>query len=357
MADRGKNLLLTAATVFLTLALCEVGLRLWHGVSLLNFSNFSSNRPIQFNLSGAVRYDPVLGWSLKDDVDDPDFHTLEYGIRRNNVGQTGLRPGNILAVGSSFTAGTEVADEQTWPAQLERLTGRPVDNAAVPAFALDQFVLRAEQLLPVARPRVLLIGLGERAIEWIGYSAWRAPKPFFTVERGTLVAHNIPVLLPAPNVDPFEPVKAILGHSHLVHRLMSRLYPDVWHSNARDMYRVRNNPVDVSCRLLQRLKQKTDKLEIRAVIVSEIWSEEIMAADAAPAKLRLVEQCAQGMGYQLADTFGLFRAIHKAEPKRLDEYYVFTNSRPVHFSELGNRRVAEIVAVTLAVEPTLAGGR
>ena len=357
MADRGKNLLLTAATVFLTLALCEVGLRLWHGVSLLNFSNFSSNRPIQFNLSGAVRYDPVLGWSLKDDVDDPDFHTLEHGIRRNNVRQTGLRPGNILAVGSSFTAGTEVADEQTWPAQLERLTGRPVDNAAVPAFALDQFVLRAEQLLPVARPRVLLIGLGERAIEWIGYSAWRAPKPFFTVERGTLVAHNIPVLLPAPNVDPFEPVKAILGHSHLVHRLMSRLYPDVWHSNARNMYRVRNNPVDVSCRLLRRLKEETDKREIRTVLVSETRAQDIMSTDAPPARLRLVEECAQRMGYQLVDTFGMFKAAYKADPKRLNEYYIFTKGRPIHFSESGNRRVAEIVAAALAAEPTLAERR
>src|SRR2546426_11643735 len=105
LTERGKNLLLTAATVLLALAVCEVGLRVWHGISPFDFSNFRKGNPIQFNLGGTVRYDPVLGWSLKDDVDNPDFHTLRHGIRRNSAGQTGLRPGNILAVGSSFTVG------------------------------------------------------------------------------------------------------------------------------------------------------------------------------------------------------------------------------------------------------------
>src|SRR2546430_12739713 len=72
-------------------------------------------------------------------------YTTLFRSRRNSAAQTGLRAGNILAVGSSFTFGAEVADDQSWPAQLERLTGRPVDNAAVGGHALDQIVLRSEE--------------------------------------------------------------------------------------------------------------------------------------------------------------------------------------------------------------------
>src|SRR6266852_8734869 len=112
MAERIKNLLLTVATVCLTLLLCEFSLRLWHGVSPLDFSNFRDKWVVRVHLADTVRYDPNLGWALKDGLNDPDFHTLEYGIRRNRPEQTGLRPGNILVVGSSFTAGWDVADAQ-----------------------------------------------------------------------------------------------------------------------------------------------------------------------------------------------------------------------------------------------------
>jgi len=53
-------------------------------------------------------------------------------------------------------------------------------------------------------------------------------------------------------------------------------------------------------------------------------------------------------------SFGAFRADYKADPKRLDEYYVMTNWSPGHFSELGNRRIAETVAAALADDPVLA---
>ena len=52
----------------------------------------------------------------------------------------------ILAVGDSFTFGDEVNDGQTWPAQLQLLTGRRVLNGGVSGYGFDQIVLRAEQL-------------------------------------------------------------------------------------------------------------------------------------------------------------------------------------------------------------------
>jgi lysophospholipase L1-like esterase len=346
LTERGKAWLLTVTSVCLTLLACETALRLKHGISPLDFSNFRQT-PRPFDLFGTGRYDPTLGWVLKEGVDWPGLHTLEHGIRRNSAGQSGLRPGNILAVGSSFTQGVQVADEESWPAQLERLIGVPVDNAAVGGFALDQMVLRTEQLLALTRPRVLLIGLMDSVIEWSGYSITSSPKPFFVVENGTLAARNIPVPTPAELL-PYERIISALSYSHVLNRLMARVDPGGWYSRRM---RVQNDPVDVSCRLLQRLKQQTDRLEIRAILVSELWAPDVVSTDVPRPRLATVEKCAKGMGYQVVDTFGAFRAEFKADPGQFSEYYMVSNGRAGHFSSLGNRRVAEMVAAALTIEP------
>jgi lysophospholipase L1-like esterase len=339
--------LLTVTSVCLTLLACETALRLKHGISPLDFSNFRQT-PRPFDLFGTGRYDPTLGWVLKESVDRPDLHTLEHGVRRNSAAQSGLRPGNILAVGSSFTQGVQVADEESWPAQLEGLIGVPVDNAAVGGFALDQIVLRAEEMLPLAKPRVLLLGLMDSVIEWSGYSITSGPKPFFVVENGTLAARNIPVPTRAELL-PYERIMSALSYSHVLGRLMARVDPGGWYSRR---LRVQNDPVDVSCRLLQRLKQQTDRLEIRTILLSELWAPDVISADIPPPRLRAVQECAHAMGYQVVETFGAFRAEFKADPLHFGEYYVVSNTgRPGHFSALGNRRVAEIVAAALAIEP------
>jgi hypothetical protein len=357
VTKRGKNLALTVATIGLTLLLCETTLRLWHGVPLSDFSNFRDQRVVKLKVIDQTRYDGTLGWSFKEGLDNPGLHTLEYGVRRNDATQTGLRSGNVLAVGGSYTEGFQVADGQSWPAQLERMTGEPVDNAAVPGYALDQIVLRAEQLLPVAQPRILLVAVGDANIHWNGTSAkWGGAKPYFMVEDGALVLHNVPPSLPQPKPDWFAPIKAIFGYSHLVHRLMLRIDPDGWLADSLEVRgRVNNDPVEISCRLLQRLKRETDSLAIRTLLVPEFSAWEVRSAAAPPARLGLVEDCARAAGYQVVDTFGALRAENQAGPERLSDHYLTQKGHPGHFSELGNRRIAETVAAALASEPVLAG--
>src|SRR5262249_28500724 len=217
LTERRKTLILTISTVCLTLLACEIALRVWDGVSLLNLSDFRRRGDPRFEARETVRYDPVVGWTLRDNFARPDLHTVAFGIRRSSVGQIAPRPGHILAVGSSFTQGFEVADGQTWPAQLERQIGQPVDNAGTPGYGVDQTVPRAEQLVSAMRPRVLLLGLTRQNIEWTARAVnWGRPKPFFTVEDGTLRAHNSPA--PRPSADPWEPVKSFAGYSHLIDR-------------------------------------------------------------------------------------------------------------------------------------------
>jgi hypothetical protein len=158
------------------------------------------------------------------------------------------------------------------------MTGRTVNNAAVANYALDQIVLRAEELLPLLKPDVLVVGLMEAPILWTGYSALTRPKPYFMIEDGKLVSHNIPVpIMTAESIraNPLEPVKAYLGYSFLVNRLMASIDPEGWHATGGKLVtRAANDPVEISCRLLQRLKQKTDALKIRTILAEEVAGPE-----------------------------------------------------------------------------------
>ena len=54
----------------------------------------------------------------------------------------------ILAVGDSYTYGEEVGENDSWPAQLQRIKNQRVLNAGVSGYGFDQSVLRAELTLP-----------------------------------------------------------------------------------------------------------------------------------------------------------------------------------------------------------------
>jgi hypothetical protein len=103
-----------------------------------------------------------------------------------------VQPGAILVVGDSFGAGSEVTDTDTWPAQLENKVGTRVLNAAVGGYGIDQSVLRAEELIPQLKPKMLIVqtnlayGISSNRMSTAG----GAPKPYFI---GKLKFMNTPV--------------------------------------------------------------------------------------------------------------------------------------------------------------------
>src|SRR5262245_58875460 len=263
--SRWANVALLLVSLLTTLLLIEVGYRLAAGLPVLKLANWRTDQVVKVNL-GELKaiFSPVLGWTNKASNQHEDgYTTIEYGVRKN-FDETTIRTGAMLAVGDSFTEGWEVKDHESWPAYLEKLTSAPVVNAGTGGYGADQTILRAEQMLPIVKPKILLVGFHEIAIVRAGYSIFGAPKPYFTLDNGELQYH------PPQFVQPHEKtsiawmvygMREALGYSAFADYLLSRLNPNFWHGDSdRDLYQPSGaDEVAVTCALLKRLKGRADQ--------------------------------------------------------------------------------------------------
>jgi hypothetical protein len=363
------------------LALGEVAARIALHAPLFASQDFRHARATA-TINKAIHYDSLLGWRLKPHIKTAGFNTLDYGFRSNGDADAQVRPGGVLAIGSSFTAGSEVGDADSWPARLQHLTGWNVNNAGQGGYEADQIVLLGEQLLPLIRPQVLVVDLIPGAIIGTGYSAVGWHKPYFTIENGALVAHNSRV--PPSEPDDAKPfgIKQLLGHLAVIDRFMAAFFPSVWFTaDGSTFITVSADEVGVTCRLLERLQRKTDAAGTRLLLYLQYSGPEIVdgsrMANAAGGRVyqlkrwikttlkpllmntppgapdwdeasREVGACARGLGIETVDELASLQAVYEKNPNDLRKYYqIEPDGTMGHKSPFGNTDVATRVAAAI----------
>jgi hypothetical protein len=239
-----RSALFAAVTVVgalgLVLLAAELVTRVTRG-ELATTDNFIE-RQIRYDVhtTGIGQWDAALGWSTRPSAgaDDGNASTDAFGFRHN--ARASERPVTAtpltLAVGDSYTWGFEVRNAESWPAALERLTGRRVINAGVPGYGVDQMVLRLEALLAnpaVPRPQVVVLALIADDLARIRLQRrtglW---KPWFARDPAgpdrPLTLHGVPVPPLDPGLSSVTGLRGLFGYSLFIDTLARRVDETTW---------------------------------------------------------------------------------------------------------------------------------
>jgi hypothetical protein len=342
------NAALVVASVFLCLVVGEIGVRMADGVPVFAVNNFVAEElDIIHSNSAVMAYDATLGWRLTDNyaTGGRSFSTGAYGVRMNGATIEPVPSEGILAVGDSFTAGSGVADDEAWPAQLEQLVHQPVVNGAAGAWGVDQMVLRAEQLIPVIRPTTLIVSLladdslrNNFEIYGGGY------KPYFTIADGKAVLQGVPVpRVTAHNVG-LDWSRRIFGYAYFMQWVTRRLGVHTWWVTNDYRYKKVHDDkvgVDISCLLMDRLTRLRDEQKIRVIVMVQYGGAESQGEP--PWYGPPVVACARAKGLDTVDTYPPLHALWKEDPARFRALWIDEGGQLGHMSAAGNKLIAELV--------------
>ena len=351
---RWSNALLFLGTLVSCTLSLELGFRAVGGVPVFSIVDWRHAHLVQAEAGPSVAiYDPKIGWTMLPGYASADMNLIDYGIRKNHASDATIRTGGVLVVGDSFAAGSQVNDDETWPAGLEALIGEPVINAAVGGYGVDQMVLRAEQLMPVVRPKTLIIGTQDQGILRVKFSSYGRPKPYFSLEDGALVPHNDPA--PRYAIDPRREsvIRRVFGYSYLADQIMGIYFPDHWYTQEGQRFvQAKVDDVQVTCRLLERAKSDADRAGLRLLLLIQYGGVIARMTEPSPFA-KNVGQCARAVGIQTVDEFDSLHAIAVRNIEEFKKHYVMVDdpAQPYgHMSALGNRHIAGLLAAALRGE-------
>lgn len=343
------NLGLVLAGTVAGVLILEMGLRLVSGEPLIPNENLIVRKVALLRIHTLNQYDPLLGWVLKENMPtNGQVTTGQFGVRMNSTTQKPVPMGGILASGDSFTAGSEVEDHESWPAQLEQILSQSVVNAATGAWGSDQIILRVEQLLPLVRPKTVVVSYLVDDIERNVYRIHAGGnKPYFEIANGNLVHRNNPVPVFSGHRDELGLVRSVLGYSKVVNWTMERIGYTNWWRDGAVYERAQTDPVMVSVLLMKRLKAELDKQGIRLIFLLQYGGGQIVTWKVQPDYAISVLDNYEKMGIECMNTWRLLKDIyeHKGEAA-LKPLFVMHDGGKVygHMSKTGNRFIADLLA-------------
>ena len=297
---------------------------------LTNFRNHFA-----FLIGGAspAGFDPELGWIPKQGVWGHNITILEDGVRSNGGGELRDWAAPILAVGDSFTFGSQVADWETWPAELEKLIGRKVVNGGVFGYGIDQAFLRARRLLSQHRFSAVIFSFIAADIYRSQLSeGWSRQKPYFDFKDGRLTLENVPVPPPSP-LSKENALLIAMQHSQLLHSVMSRLFPEWWSGSHTTQVHDDNKGREVACALLHELEALTKSHGTELIVLIQYMrGGESFESDSRA--IKSVLRCISDPATRVLDTKQALFELKAEDPSRYERLYNF------HMTAEGNRFVA-----------------
>lgn len=281
-------------------------------------------------------HDDLLGYVPRPGHREPGLTINLDGLRSTGeiVGAQSLPP--ILALGDSFTFGEDVADDQTWPAQLQRLLGRRVLNGGMSGYGFDQIVLRGERLAADLGASVIVLGFISDDIRRTEFRRlWWRDKPWFTPENGQFSLKGVPVPPPRHR-------RAMWGLRRVHERVLSRLDPDLQHWFGYHVRVHRQGTGEaIACGLTKRLADLQNSVGARVIVVAfydgSVWQDDAYAVRQRQMTAAILD-CARRNGIVAIDSFAALGAT--PNPRSLYSSW--------HMNSKGHLVIARLIAAALA---------
>jgi hypothetical protein len=364
-SDLPAKIGLVLGSILVTLLLLELGLRAWSVTWLTRWPNFVLGAREVLNKTEQSRFidDPYLGYVPRPGYASARINIDTAGFRRTGDPAKATVAGPILAVGDSYTYGDEVADGETWPAHLQRRTGRRVFNGGASGYGFDQTVLRAERAAALVHPSVIVASFIADDIRRTEMRRlWGAEKPYFDLQgngqdngQGNgLVLRNEPV---PPRPDPRTTLnfwQRTLGYSYLVEFTVERL--GLQYGWFGDHIRIHPEGTGerIACLLTGRLADLQRRSGAAVLVVAQydpyVWQNADFAAEQRRMSHGLLD-CARKNGLGILDTYdavaawtakGTGKGTSKGGPRGLYGLW--------HMNDQGNRLTADLIDAALGAD-------
>ncbi|MEM8811172.1 MAG: hypothetical protein AAGF59_01040 [Pseudomonadota bacterium] len=347
-------LALCALSILAAFLGAETVLRHRQGVFLTDSANWRLREIVNRSLPPDAEFDGALGTRPKAHVSGPDYNTTDYGLRKNRP-DTIAESGGCLVVGDGFTAGLEVKDGETWPAFLERDIRQPVNNAGYGAYGLDQTILRAEQLLPLLKPKWVVVGILQNAILRTGYRTYGTPKPWFLFSNDAL-SENGPALVRSTSKKglgldaALAKCVTLAEHSLCLHTLLSKVVSSTWLAPlSPGNERVCTDEVEVACGLLDRLKRKAERHGATMIVVAQYGGGHHLNRDTLSTYMTLVKDHIAASCIPIVDEADILQGLRQSDDDALRRFFLWRpDGRAGHVSPFGNEAIAKAVHAELS---------
>lgn len=351
LKNRGQHYLIRGlcflSSIFVFFFIAEVATRILFSQPLFEWKDYRGPVCNLYRSALPVQPHETLGWipqtgySSNHTIWGKQVTILENGIRSNGNKRIVDSSSSILVVGDSFTFGDQVSDHETWPAILEKKLSRPVINAGVFAYGLDQSFLRLKSLISRYKASAIIFSFIPDDIYRCEYSVtFGANKPFFSVTNSTLSLKGVPVRTREHKT---HMIFQILGHSYFIHRMMMKLNPSWWLSGN---YALNENPTgyrgkDIGCLIFKELEKivKTNRIRAAYILVQDTQPS-TSSAD--------VDDILSCINKKVFHVIDMRKSLSEIKSKDRWRYQSFFD---VHMTASGNEFVAETVAAQMHHRP------
>ena len=313
-----------------------------------------------------TEFDPLLGWINRPNVcvrdlygPGKDLRTNSQRFRNDRDFPPAVPPGRRrwICCGDSFTLGYGVDGEHSWSAVLgARLPRVECVNMGQGGYGVDQAFLWYQRDGMKLEHQVLVFAF----ISWdfyrmVGADGDDYPRPSLEVVDGQIIVTNTPLVKPsfmARRLPRYRRAIRELRASWLVRQCLTERAPDSPASPVHTRSRYLEELTAAIFSTLHGFSQKSG----RTVLLVHLPTEKDHAP-AGPDRLRaFLRALARSHGWFYLDLIDDFRRVPPRSVRTLfiqDDLPGFIASRG-HYTEEGNRYIAELILKRIASDPSLA---